>query len=65
MADGVIGYMVHVVYHVMMEYKNVIEYVTILHHYVEEINVRDQVMKQFHVTTVAVLVRICHIYIHM
>ena len=64
MVVGVIGYMVHVVSHVMMEYKNVIEYVTILHHCVEEINVWAQVMKQLHATTIAVLVRIYRVYIH-
>ena len=58
MVDGVLGSVDHVVRHVVVEHKGVLEVVTILHLVVEERIVLAQVLSQDHVQVIAVLVRL-------
>ena len=56
MVDGVLWCVDHVVRHVVVEHKAVLEVVTILHLVVEERIVLAQEMSQDHVQIIAVLV---------
>ena len=56
MVDGVHGYMVHVVRHVVVEHSKLLENVMILHLHVEEITAVVMVPTRIHVAIIVVVV---------